>query len=160
MKRSVLVPAVALVFVLTGCAGSDPSPTATPSRTATVAGTPTPAAETPAAETPTADAPTEAAPTDDAPSDDAPAEGDTLTSLNIVAPEATGVRETGPGRWEISTSIPTPRGEPGSPEAQAALALCEEAIRLGAAYVSVLDATGTALVLYGDPSSGDACTEV
>lgn len=68
--------------------------------------------------------------------------------------------ETEPGRIEVSTSIVDPRGDDGSAEAQAAIAICQAAVGLGATYVSVLEEDGSTFVLYGHPTYGDVCTEV
>lgn len=89
-----------------------------------------------------------------------PAIDDPLAALQLVSSEVTAVEQPEPGRWTVSTSIEDPRGEQGSPAAQIALAVCQEAVRLGATYVSVAESDGTTFVLYGHPSYGKVCTEV
>lgn len=76
------------------------------------------------------------------------------------APSVHRAIETEPGRITVETTISDPRGENGSQQAQAAIAICEAAVSLGAAHVVVYEADGTSFVLYGHPAYGDVCTEV
>lgn len=86
---------------------------------------------------------------------------DRTTELRELAGEAvSAAEEVEPGRIEVTTTIVDPRGDAGSAEAAAAIAICEAAVGLGATYVSVLEADGTTFVLYGHPTYGPTCTEV
>ena len=50
--------------------------------------------------------------------------------------------ESGPGRFEVETTIVDPRGGEGSGEAEAAIAICTSVVELGATYVRLLEQEG------------------
>ena len=135
----------ATVLALAGCT-SDPVSTPDVSASATTTVTSTPTADS--APTVVTSAPAAAA-------------IDRTVELRALAGEAVVMaEEVEPGRIEVTTSIVDPRGDSGSAEAVAAIAICEATVGLGANYVSVLEADGTTFVLYGHPSYGATCTEV
>lgn len=144
MKRSLLaaVGSLLLVASLVSCS-SEPEPI--PTVTVTVTATPEPAPTVTVTAMPQAEA-------------EAPPSDDRLAALRSISEMVTGVEETEPGRWVIHTSIVDPRGDDGtSPEAQKATAICEKAVELGAAKVSVMESNDSTFVVYGHPSFGDVC---
>ena len=68
--------------------------------------------------------------------------------------------ESGPGRFEVETTIVDPRGGEGSGEAEAAIALCASVVELGATYVRLLEQDGTTFVIYAPDQYGEECVEV
>ena len=68
--------------------------------------------------------------------------------------------ESEPGRYEVETTIVDPRGEEGSDEAKAAIAICSAVVDLGATYVRVLEQDGTTFVIYAPAQYGEKCVEV
>lgn len=71
------------------------------------------------------------------------------------------VTETEPGRLEVETDIVDPRGDPGSPEAETAILICEAAVAFAeVTNVSIFESDGTTFVVYGHPLYSNGCTEV
>lgn len=69
--------------------------------------------------------------------------------------------EVEPGRINVATDLVDPRGENGSAAALAAVGICEAVVKLpNIEHVTVAESDGTAFVLYGHPSVGNACTEI
>ena len=68
--------------------------------------------------------------------------------------------ESEPGRFEVETTIVDPRGEEGSDEAKAAIAICSAVVELGATYVRVLEQDGTTFAIYAPSQYGEECAEV
>lgn len=136
MRRTVLTATALLA--LTGCSSTDaPAPAATTSAPA-----PTAAATDYTAQLQAAGAGTE---------------------WDGTVTAATG---TEPDRIEVTTTIVDPRTDPGSPEAQQALAVCEAALQLltdtgvTPAGARVSEADGSSFVVFGGPGYPDGCTEV
>lgn len=140
--------AAVAALTLLALAACSPTPTPTPAPTVTVAVTaaPTPAPTVTVYATPTAAA---AGSTSD----------ERLAALRTISQQVTGVEETEPGRWVVHTSIVDPRGDDGtSPEAIAALSICQKAVNLGATKVTVTESDDSTFALYGHPSYGNVCT--
>ena len=74
----------------------------------------------------------------------------------------TGAVEKEPNWYLVSTNIADPRGKDGSPEAKAAIAICNaiREHRADAKYVRVDERDGTAFVIWQPGTANDECTEV
>lgn len=92
--------------------------------------------------------------------DDAVTVEDVTAQVQAAAGDVVTLAEADGDRVTVQTSIVDPRGDDGSQEAQAALEVCENALELGYAHVSVMEADGTTFVLAGHPAYGEDCTEV
>ena len=74
--------------------------------------------------------------------------------------------QTEPGRLVVETSIVDPRGDEASPEAIAAIDICEAAVVLVQSrgvddpVVSVMEADGSTFVIYGHPAYPNGCSEI
>jgi hypothetical protein len=97
------------------------------------------------------------------------AEVDLTEELRGVTAEPESVTvatQTEAERIVVETTIIDPRGDSGSPEAQAAIAICEAAVALleskGATEpaASVMESDGSTFVVYGQPSYPGGCSEV
>jgi hypothetical protein len=71
-----------------------------------------------------------------------------------------------PGRITVQTTITDPRGPDGSPQARAAIQVCQGVVGylhgagVAEPHVSVMESDGTTFVVYGHPSYPGGCSEV
>lgn len=92
-----------------------------------------------------------------------------LTAANAGEPWVAKIKvatQTEPDRLVVETAIVDPRGENGSPEAQAAIHICKAGVRLlkksgaGNPYVSIMERDDSTFVVHGHPAYPGGCTEV
>ena len=151
MKRTANLAAALAVGVILAACSTNPSgtgemePSTPPPSAQEETGTPAPSG------TDDMESSTTPPPSAEEPSEDGDGPVDRTAEMQAIDSAVQTATETEPGRLDIITSIVVPRGEPGSPEAQQAIALCEAAVdTLGdtAVQVDVQDADGTTFVVY------------
>lgn len=143
-KRTVITAAIIL---LTGCGSPEPVPTVTSTVTVTATATATAIATVTATAAPESTEATSA-------SGDATAEVQAVAGQHVTRAESPSA-----GEYVVWTDLVDPRGANGSPEAQAAVAICEAVQRgLGASNVRVQESDESTFVALGGARA--SCTEI